>query len=173
MSDTASAPAFRSLVLKDWRQFADIDLQFHPQLTVVTGANAAGKTTLLGLLGTHFGWSSPLVGTPAKRRRGGPLSFLSGLWRPWRSEPTQGTVEIGHITYSNGQLCGLQVPDLMGSPAYNVAFNGQLALQGLFIPSHRSSFSYSPATDSYYSARPPADTRTVSRRGARSVGRRG
>jgi energy-coupling factor transporter ATP-binding protein EcfA2 len=134
MSDTASAPAFRSLVLKDWRQFADIDLQFHPQLTVVTGANAAGKTTLLGLLGTHFGWSSPLVGTPAKRRRGGPLSFLSGLWRPWRSEPTQGTVEIGQITYSNGQLCGLQVPDLMGSPSVQRSFQWTAGTSGSVHP---------------------------------------
>ena len=38
---------FTRLSIKAWRQFSDIDILFHEHLTVLTGANGAGKTTVL------------------------------------------------------------------------------------------------------------------------------
>jgi predicted ATPase len=38
---------FRSLRIEGWRQFDNVDIELHPRLTVLTGANGAGKTSLL------------------------------------------------------------------------------------------------------------------------------
>ena len=54
---------FRRLRISNWRQFRDLDLKFHGRLTVLTGANGAGKTTVLNLLSRHFGWQGILAGT--------------------------------------------------------------------------------------------------------------
>lgn len=34
---------FKRLKISDWRQFSNVDISFHPHLTVLTGANGAGK----------------------------------------------------------------------------------------------------------------------------------
>jgi predicted ATPase len=52
---------FARLMLGGWRQFDDIDLDLSRRLTIVTGANGAGKTTILNLLIQHFGWASQFV----------------------------------------------------------------------------------------------------------------
>ena len=46
---------FTRLSIKEWRQFSDIDIVFHEHLTVLTGANGAGKTTVLNLLSKRTG----------------------------------------------------------------------------------------------------------------------
>ena len=56
----------KSLKISNWKQFHDIDIEFHDRLTVLTGSNASGKTTLLNLLGRHFGWEFPELLTPVK-----------------------------------------------------------------------------------------------------------
>jgi len=56
MAYAISPRRFLRLQVHDWRQFGSVDLQFHPRLTVLTGANASGKTTLLNLLARHFQW---------------------------------------------------------------------------------------------------------------------
>lgn len=141
-------PTFTSLRLKDWRQFAEVDLRFHSQLTVLTGANAAGKTTLLGLLARHFGWETQLVGTPARRKRGGPLSFFTGIWQRRQVGSEGQTVQIGEVTYSDGSVAHLTVPDFLGpTAAFQVGFDRLQGIRGLFIPSHRPTFAYSPVTE--------------------------
>ena len=47
---------FKALRISDWKQFQNIDIDFHERLTILTGANGSGKTTLLHLLAKHFGW---------------------------------------------------------------------------------------------------------------------
>ena len=46
---------FKRLNVKEWRQFSDVDIVFHEHLTVLTGANGAGKTTILNLLSKSTG----------------------------------------------------------------------------------------------------------------------
>lgn len=150
----ASGPVFQSLSLRDWRQFETVALSFHPRLTVITGANAAGKTTLLTLLASHFGWQPQFVGTPAKKRRDGALSFLSGFWRRHRSTESPGTHLVGQLTYTDGGVCTLQVPEELGAAAFNVGLAGQRSVAGLFIPSHRPTFVYQQVTQ--IPTQPPA-----------------
>jgi predicted ATPase len=138
---------FESLDLHDWRQFEQVQLRFHRRLTVLTGANAAGKTTILNLLSSHFGWNPQFVGTPAPRRRRGVLSFLSGLSRRARAEVAQGAqVEIGRVAYSNGGICTLLVPQEIGSAAFQVSMNDRAEVAGIYVPSHRAPLAYQAVT---------------------------
>ena len=134
---------FRSIKIQDWRQFSSVDITFHEKLTVLTGANGAGKTTILNLLNRHFGWNLQLVGTPRTRGKG-MIKFFSDLWK-FRgqsidvSAPSQ---EIfGRIVYEGGTEAQLTIPHEVSSQ-YQVNINDQQQVPGLFIPSHRPIYVY-------------------------------
>ena len=44
-----------SMKLKEWRQFEQIKIDFHPSLAIIAGKNGNGKSTMLYLLGKYFG----------------------------------------------------------------------------------------------------------------------
>ena len=44
---------FSKLILNNWQQFESIDIDIHDRLTIVTGANGCGKTTILNLFSIH------------------------------------------------------------------------------------------------------------------------
>lgn len=72
---------FTSIRLCNWRQFASVSIEFHPRLTIITGSNGAGKSTILNICSQHFGYSRPFLATP-KRRTGGGIAYDSGYYRP-------------------------------------------------------------------------------------------
>lgn len=122
-----SVVTMRELTVRDWRQFADIDIVFHPKLTILTGANGAGKTTLLNILGPHFNWTGQLL-----------------MRQSQREQPGEAT-EVGLLTYSNGA----QTPLFQHQPGAGVSnvplgFSQMQSVPGLFINSHRSISSYQP-----------------------------
>ncbi|MEB0044470.1 MULTISPECIES: ATP-binding protein [unclassified Pseudomonas] len=49
----------QKLKLKDFRRFEDIEIDFHPELTVIAARNGQGKTTILEAIATALG---PFVG---------------------------------------------------------------------------------------------------------------
>lgn len=153
---------FKNLRIANWRQFRAVDLNFHERLTVLTGANGAGKTTVLNLLSRHFGWNATLVGTP--RRRGTGLSFSSGFWtedslrdylawldgksdsrdEPTVPEPMGPQQEIGFLEYANGQSTRLMVPSVLPGAQFEVLMPGLQQQKGVHIPSHRPIYFYQP-----------------------------
>lgn len=148
---------FKQLRISNWRQFREINIEFHERLTVLTGANGAGKTTVLNLLSRHFGWQGTLVSTPNRRQSG--KAFSSGYWtendlneyleeetssREEPSKPPQPTgpeQEIGELTYDSGSTARLTVPHTVGA-SFQINIHAQQHQKGMHIPSHRPIFSY-------------------------------
>lgn len=85
--------AFKSIRLRNWRQFSNVSIELHPRLTIITGSNGAGKSTILNLCSQHFGYARPYLSTP-KRKKGGGISYDFGYFREGEvSDPSYPWVE--------------------------------------------------------------------------------
>ena len=133
---------FKNLSLSDWKQFESIDIDFHPRLTVLTGANGSGKTTLIHLLARHFGWNFQEMAVPAKDTKTGFIRFFANLFKRNLQEKEQASsVRIGRIVYSDESSSEIRVPNTT-SAHYFLEINNQKQIQGVNILSHRSIFKY-------------------------------
>src|SRR4051794_584481 len=104
---------FSKIEIRDWRQFAGMEIDFHPTMTVITGATGAGKSTILRILSQHFGWSSTLLATPSFSRDG-TIRYFLGLFNPLRKRDEPPQSAVGSIAYSNGAASPLVVPPAGG-----------------------------------------------------------
>ncbi|MEQ9241719.1 AAA family ATPase [Roseovarius indicus] len=138
---------FKSIKLEDWRQYRSVEIDFHPSLTVITGPNGTGKSTILGFLGRHFGYERNLLSTPKKSKKTGILTFSTGIFR-WlksaskRSAPNDEDV-VGMIWYDNDESCEIKIPR-QNSIQYQANLYGQKTVAGLHIDSHRPPAIYKP-----------------------------
>ncbi len=129
---------FKKLTITEWKQFEKIDIDFHPQLTVLTGANGSGKTTILNLLSRHFGWDHRELATPAQETKTGIFKYFT---RWFKSEIKSNDLKIGELLYSDNKKSDLTIPD--GNTAqYAVSIPQQQGIEGISIPSHRPTYFY-------------------------------
>ena len=134
---------FKRLELADWRQFQNVDVKLHDRLTVITGANGAGKTSLLNIFAEHFGWETPYLATPTILERGyeylvGVFGKLLTIWRSG-SDP----VKVGEITYSSGAVTTLRVPRSKAIQ-FQLMYDQRQEVHGIHITSHRELPAYQP-----------------------------
>lgn len=138
LPDTGSDVRFAHLRIQDWRQFGEVDIEFHRRLTVLTGANATGKSTILGLLAVHFDWTRTYSSAPISRPR--QRSRWSVFGR--RRRPDLESNRIGELRYSNGESARIQVPNeaepTLNRSSYNIEYANRQAVTGSFLTSHRS-----------------------------------
>jgi hypothetical protein len=126
---------FKKLKITGWQQFGDIEIPFHRRMTIITGANGSGKTTILkSILASHFGWSSMSLAVPRKNLLTSTLEWFSGLL-------DKSSDDVGEIIYDNDVKAVLHAP-LVGQAQYTLTIRGQQNVEGFFIPSHRSTFNY-------------------------------
>jgi predicted ATPase len=140
---------FARLRLDNWRQFAHVEVNFHPRLTVLTGANGSGKTTILHLLNRHWGWNLNYVSTPRWDRKG-TRQYWAGFWDESENETwsktsvtmapaVQASRIIGEVGYSNGQSAILAVPETVAE-VFAVEIRNQHNMDGVYVPSHRAPY---------------------------------
>src|ERR1700722_19831690 len=127
---------FARLSLNDWRQFSRVDIEFDSPLCVLTGPNGGGKTTILNVLGRHFGWNINFVSTPYFTKRG--LKFWSDVDSAINREPeiSPQAKEVGRIRYTSGHESILLAPHTEQAQ-YSLLYKNQAVVLGLNIPSHR------------------------------------
>lgn len=135
---------FQSLSIQNWRQFEGVEIAFDRQVTILTGANGAGKSTILRLLSQHFGWNYSLLGTPTFGKTG-VFEYL--YRRKLRASSSSGTGQdqVGSIGYENGIVSPIMIPS-SGGISYNVMISNAQPVPGLFIGSHRAVLNYQPVT---------------------------
>lgn len=141
---------FKKITINHWRQFESIDIEIDNSVTIITGANGAGKTTILGMLNQHFGWSPSLISTPTISKKG-VRNFVSGIWDKLFNEnnPRGGfntSINIGSITYENGHITKIMVPT-QTEMTYQIQFENQQSISGMYVPSHRPIFNYKEVTN--------------------------
>ena len=131
---------FKSLEVSEWRQFGLIEIDFHPQMTVITGANGAGKTTLLNILSQHFGWTQRFVGTLRIDRRGA-RRYYSGV----TTESSSSNVNVGKLAYDNGSVATLVVPT--EADIFDISIDPLQSVPGIYLTSHRPVYTYQRVTE--------------------------
>ena len=148
---------FNAIKLRGWRQFEDVELDLSKRVTIITGTNGCGKTTILTLLSRHFGWdirfaSTPYVSKRAAKRLFRDVHARSELKKGGSATESSTTetdhddernveIDIGQITYDTGQICNIRIPTFV-TANYQVKLDGQVSKDGLFIPSHRQQSVY-------------------------------
>lgn len=131
---------FKKITLAEWRQFSKIDIDFHPDVTIITGANGAGKSTILKLLSKHFGWHHPFLGTPFLSKERGTFQYKSFLRPLDKSNQTHSYSQnlLGKILYSNNALGNIYVhQQIQENVQFELHIENQLTIDGLHINSHR------------------------------------
>ena len=134
---------FKRIELADWRQFSSVNIDFDRDLTVLTGPNGCGKTTILNVLSKHFGWALNFTTTPYYETKKGKK-----IWSDFNDILDQDLSQnsparsVGKVIYSDGSTCGLQAPQVLESSQYGLTYQNEKPVRGLNIPSHRPVVSY-------------------------------
>lgn len=141
-------PHFQRIILRNWRQISNVEIDLSQKATILTGQNGCGKTTILNILSRHFGWNIQFVSTPfwGKRKT---QQFWSDVWRARGAElntESSELTDVGSITYDDGSKCTIRTQSLV-SAQYELRYEGQLPVVGLHIPSHRPPAVYHNVTD--------------------------
>ncbi|PFC37731.1 AAA family ATPase [Bacillus cereus] len=138
----------KNLKIKNWNQFEEVNIDFHPKLTVLTGANGAGKSTILRMFSTQLGWRFNEIATPSKKASN-VLRYRIGGKRKIQPKEQQDMINIGTLECFNGEISQLLVPDLSHSAIYQINYStagsnyyNSIHLRGINIPSHRIAYSY-------------------------------
>lgn len=141
---------FTRLNIKEWRQFSDIDITFHDHLTVLTGANGAGKTTILNLLSKSTGWN-PLFVSSYEQDENGISKYLNSLKEFGKkffiNLKTKGDTpliknKLGELEFSDGTIGDLVLPDDINNGTYSIEITGGKTEKGVYVSSHRPNFPY-------------------------------
>ena len=129
--------------INDWRQFGNLTINFTKRLTILTGTNGSGKTTILNILSKSFGESINFVSN-VRENEDGIVDYTSSVLGELseKHDDYGNSLNIGEITYG-GTSVPILVPEQV-STTYQVLFKEAERCKGIYINSHRALFNYKP-----------------------------
>ena len=92
----------KQIKINNWRQFDNLTINFDKRLTILTGANGSGKTTILNILSKAFGDSIKFVSNVSETSDGSIdySSSVIGDLEEIRDSNYRSSV-IGNISYNS------------------------------------------------------------------------
>lgn len=130
---------FSRLRISGWRQFDNIDIELHDRLTIITGANGAGKSSLIKIFSGHFGYTPNFLSVPYIDTKGGykyAVGTFVSLFKRLNPFQKTATNQVGDLTYSSGQTSPITIPQGAGV-LYNIHLSSQQHVYGIQIDSHQ------------------------------------
>lgn len=127
----------RKLHLRDWRQFEKIDIDFSNKLTIITGENGTGKTSILNIVAQVLGDNIQFLGTLAPHGR--DVAFTTGLRRKYKDHQ-----QIGSIYLSSGEYSRILISDINNgtSPFFKPEISPFREISGIYLNTQRYLSSY-------------------------------
>ncbi|HDR6259454.1 TPA: AAA family ATPase [Bacillus cereus] len=142
----------KNLTITNWNQFNDVNIDLHPQVTIITGTNGSGKSTIVRLVSTLLGWEYKEIATPKKspdfKFHLSPGTSIEEHLDNLNQEILMGInhIKIGSLTSEKGVL-EFNVPKDINEVSYSLTTfatnHDSLAINGISIASHRIPYTYS------------------------------
>lgn len=131
----------KQIQINDWRQFENLTIDFDRRLTILTGVNGSGKTTILNILSKTFGDSIKFVSN-VNETVDGSINYSSSVQGDLdiKRDSSYKSSVIGYITYDS-ITTPILVPEQV-STTYNINLKNTEPCKGLYINAHRSLFQY-------------------------------
>lgn len=139
---------FQRFVLRAWRQFSRVELDLSSRVTILTGINGSGKTTILRLLSAVLG-SLPeqFSATPIHSSTGGITWVASIDYNYIEDEPNDGSqVKIGEFELSDGTVTDIKTQQYHSNSSYTPVIILRDRPSGIYISSHRPKYEYTQLT---------------------------
>jgi predicted ATPase len=147
---------FEKLTITNWRQLSKVEIDFLPNLTILTGANAAGKTTILNLLSQNIGWEPKFVSSfevdeSGVRNYGNSLDdylnegrneIVARFYNRQHGHYESPAYEFGKLSLKCGTSVDLFVPKTIYEATYETLEKPEIQVQGVYIHSHRPNYPY-------------------------------
>ncbi|PGC61991.1 hypothetical protein COM21_29300 [Bacillus toyonensis] len=139
------------LTITNWNQFNNVNIDFHPQVTIITGTNGSGKSTIVRLISRNLGWNYKEIATPIKlQNTNSVFSPGIGIENLMELEFAFESLDIKHITVGNltteEGIIEFQAPKHLDHVSYALKIssdNDPFKLHGVSVASHRFPFTYS------------------------------
>lgn len=136
--------SFSKININGWRQFNSVDIEFHDRLTILTGSNGAGKSTILSIVRSYLSIDNEINFIATPNIAGNLTKFSLGNWFEnqfgtlfnWKKRETSQQSVVGSIIYSDQTTSNLSLPQA-NQMQFALSRSNPKKINGTFIGSHR------------------------------------